>query len=104
MLNEGGQKRYVNVKKFLQMTQEYHGFRSMWFALFAAMFYGLIANYHYEFPGDTFTQGSVMDLWTSTEDGRSVWDVQSFEESGQYVVDWLADHIQHSINDGATGK
>ena len=67
MLNEGGQKRYVNVKKFLQMTQEYHGFRSMWFALFAAMFYGLIANYHYEFPGDTFTQGSVMDLWTSTE-------------------------------------
>ena len=74
----------------------------MFVSIIAALAYTLISSYHFEFPGSTYTQATVLNLWTSTEDGRSVWDVSSMESSGKYSVDWLADHVQASLNAGST--
>ena len=98
----GSEKKYVSLKDVLQVGQEYHGFRSMFIALFMAFLYANISGYHYEFPGDAFTQADVMEAWTAKRDGESVWDVKSMESSGQYLVDWLAQHIEASMAAGAT--
>ena len=92
----------VRLKHVLKVSQEYHGFRSMFIAAAAAFAFMNVSSYHFEFPGDSFTQAAVLNLWTSTKDGRSVWDVTSMENSGKYTVDWLADHVQASLDAGST--
>ncbi len=97
-----GKEPKVRISRVLRVAQEYRGFRSMFVALAAAYTYSLIIGLHYEFPGDALTQAAVMKQWTSTADGRSVWEVKSLEDSGRYSVDWLADQVEASIKNGET--
>ena len=96
-------KTHVNIQKVLRFAQEYHGFRSLFISLFMATCFGLISSYHFEFPADAFTQAAVMEQWTATSrSGRSIWEIKSLEEGGQYVTDWLAENIEDSLAKGET--